>query len=59
MLTTGGSSSQEVVAQSDKMTQGEIRFTNNLETKITDVEVTAKFLEMFLMFHLSKQKMVL
>lgn len=43
VLTTGGSSSQEVVAQSDKMTQGEIRFTNNLETKITDVEVTAKF----------------
>lgn len=43
VLATGGSSSQEVVAQSDKMTQGEIRFTNNLETKITDVEVTAKF----------------
>lgn len=43
VLATSGSSSQEIVAQSDRMTQGEIRFTNNLETKITDVEVTAKF----------------
>lgn len=42
-LTVNGSGGPESVAFADRVTEGNIRFTNNLDTKITDVEIIAEF----------------